>query len=211
MAPTHQCPGCGSYQQGVLEQPVLVVCKQCHVIIVNNTSSGTKLQPKPMPEDWSFIRIGTTGTFETEQFAVVGRIRLQLLNDYKNVWTIVTRTGKTLQLVESFGSFSVFQPDWRAFDQALSKLRAGKSIPISSTTKYHGEYLEKSFDVHYEGEIAVWRHFHDGFFLVQCSDSESNTALFPFETKQPVQYLHGKKVTLDILKLSNTVTWDEWK
>ena len=211
MAPNYQCPGCGTYQQGVLEQPVLMVCRQCQNIIADKTGSRFPLQSRRMPEDWSFIRIGTTGTFENDQFAVVGRVRLQLLNDYKNIWTIVTRTGKTHQLVESFGSLSVFQSEWRTFDQALSKLRAGKTIPISSTSKYHGEYLEKSFDVHYEGEIAVWRHYHDGFFLVQCSDENSNTALFPFEPQKPVQYLHGKKVTLDILKLTNTVTWDEWK
>lgn len=211
MVQSRQCTNCGSYQQTILKDPVLVVCRKCGGFIVDNTRARPALQPAPMPQDWTFIQIGTTGFFDNEQFAVIGRVRLQLLNEYKNIWTIVTQGGTTLLLTESFASFSVFRPDFIEFDSGQEKLRAGKPVPVRGQGKFYGEYLEKCIEIHCEGEIDGWRNFVTKFFMLQCADVSRNTALVPFEPGKPTYYILGKKVTLKDLKLSNIITWDEWK
>jgi hypothetical protein len=211
MATSYQCPACGSFQPGVLNNPMRVICNNCGASIVDNSKTNPALTPAPMPEDWTFIKIGSTATINDEQCAVVGRVRLQLLNEYKNIWTLVSISAKTYQLIESFGSFSIFGPQWHIFDKDPSKLRSGKTVPISSASKFHGEYLEKCIEIHCEGEIAIWHFFKPGFFIFQCTDPEMKIAFMPFEPKEKIQYLLGAKLNLENLKLSNIVSWDEWK
>lgn len=125
MAGSHQCSGCGSYQQVVLEAPVLVVCRQCGNFIIDNTRANPVLRPAPMPQDWTFIQIGTTGFIDDKQFAVIGRVRLQLLNEYKNIWTIVTESATTLLLTESFGSFFGFSTGFHRIPIWSGKIEGG--------------------------------------------------------------------------------------
>lgn len=192
----------------MLDVSSLLVCKNCRDIVAyrNGTEKPVYTQ---VPEDWSFLRIGSTGEFEKQPFKIIGRVRLQLRNDYKNFWTAVYGRDECMWLVESFGSFAVFTSPWRDYDKDATNLRANNTIPISANLKLTGDYVEKCEAITYEGEVGPWKIFRPGFFLVQASGHDQ-TALF-LTNKGQVEYIIGKTVLLDDLKFQNIITWNEWK
>jgi hypothetical protein len=202
------CPGCGAFNTAVLENTTLLVCKSCSGIVHENTGSSAKPDPARVPPDWSFIQLNTTGEYEGQPFTIVGRVRLQLRNDYKNFWCGALRNGKSLWMMESFASFAVFAPEWVAYNKSISHLHAGASIRVRDL-HLTGEYVEKCETVSYEGEIGNWKLFYPGFFFVQASRTD-NTAVFVVE-KGDVECMPGKKVDVQKLNLKNIIAWNEWK
>ena len=202
------CPGCGAFNTAVLENTTLLVCKSCSGIVFENVVSDIKPVPARVPADWSFVQLNTTGEYDGNTFTVVGRVRLQLRNDYKNFWCCVLRNGKSLWMMDSFASFAVFVPEWEEFKKG--NLHAGALIKINSRLSVIGEYVEKCEGISYEGEIGNWKLFYPGFFFVQGSRNDGETAVFT-TTKGEVVLLRGKKVEVRKLNLKNIIAWNEWK
>jgi hypothetical protein len=165
-----------------------------------------------MPEDWSFVKIGSRGGYGEKTFTVVGRVRLQLQNDYKNFWCIALADGSHLWMMESFASFCIFGPHWNEYTGKLKKLYAGATSTISGDVKLTGEYVERCEKLSIEGEIAKWDFLRPGFFVIQCSNSNGNTALFTIDkNERQMEFLYGGKVPIEELKLTNIHEWPEWK
>jgi len=210
---THNCPSCGTYTTVTLPDTLLMVCRECQGIVRYDKPNVT-LPSAPVPPDWSFMQIGTTGQYNKKPFTITGRIRLQLRNDYKNFWCAAYDGDKNLWIMESFGSFSVLQPGWRNYKGDIKKLRATYTITTEDDKKFIGEYVEKCEAVSYEGQVGPWpsASLHPaGFFVVQGS-SGNNTAIFTIHTyMKVVDYLVGVKTTPEDLKLGFIHQWNEWR
>lgn len=206
---TYSCPSCNTLHVIQLEQSSLLVCKSCGEIIQDRSPSGKPPRTR-VPEDWSFLQLGSTGQYQKQPFKIIGRIRLQLRNDYKNFWCAEYSNGKCLWLAESFASFSLFTADWKEYDKEANKLRAGTTIKLSSDEKLKGEYVEKCEGISYQGEAGPWKIFTPGFFVVQASAQGGKTAIF-IVASGSVEYVSGVKVSADTLKFQNIITWNEWK
>jgi hypothetical protein len=165
----------------------------------------------PVPPDWSYIRLQTTGKYAQQPFTIVGRIRLQLRNDYKNFWCAALTDGAHLWIMESFGSIAIFPAVWIDYDKQVSALRAGQRIALKKDVKLTGEYVEKCEDLTYEGEIGTWKLFTPYFFFIQAANKENQVAIFTVNSKKDVEYLVGLKAQPEELSLQNIIQWDEWK
>ena len=181
------------------------------MIVYERTVGGSKPPSLAPPEDWSFIKINTTGVYNQQAFTVVGRLRLQLRNEYKNFWSIGLQNGSSLWLMESFGSFAIFPAIWHDYKNAVSNLRAGKTIQVMKGLKLMVEYVEKCEDISCEGEIGSWKQFAPGFFVIQAANNTNEIALFTINNSTDVDYLGGLKVEYKHLNLNNIIGWDEWK
>lgn len=193
-----------------LNESSLLICRTCHEIVADAVTGPEKPKPARVPDDWSFLQIGTTGVYKEYNFTVIGRLRLQLRNDYKNFWCTIYDKGKCLWIAESFGSFSLFSSPWQEVKSDLTQLHAGKKIKLANKVTLRGEYVEKCEGISYTGEIGQWNLFYPGFFLVQAGNTAKKTAFFTIR-KNEKHILTGEKVTLDELNLKNILTWDEWK
>jgi hypothetical protein len=206
----YSCPACGLHNQTVLEDTTLLICKGCASVMVGKVAQSASIQTT-VPADWTFIQLNTQGQYNQEAFTVVGRVRLQLRNDYKNFWFCTSNTGKNFILMESFGSFAVLTPSWYTFAQDARYLRAGESITLKGNIKLQGEYVEKCEAISFQGEIGSWRLFSPGFFFIQGSNKENKTAVFAVNAKDKIEYLNGEKIDHHALDLKNIIQWDEWK
>lgn len=204
------CPACSAFNTSVLKEAALLACKNCGAIVFENVKDEPKPEPSPVPGDWSFVQVGTTGEYNKETFTVVGRVRLQLRNDYKNFWCGAFRDGRHIWMMESFASFSVFEPEWHEYNREASSLRAGSPIRITKDRNVTGEYVEKCEGLSHEGEIGPWKLFHPGFFVVQGSRSDGQTAVF-MNKARAVEFLLGQKMDIQQLNLKNILAWNEWK
>lgn len=205
------CKGCNRLHTFSLLEVSLVACPHCGYIIYGNLPGNQKLMESRVPEDWSFVKLGTTGEYLNTSFKIIGRIRLQLRNDYKNFWSALIDNGKSWWIAESHASFSIFTEPWQPYTKDAIKLRANLTIPVDPTLNVKGEYVEKCEAISYEGELGHWRLFEKGFFIVQGSHSNGQTTLFTIENKNNIDFLKGEKVTPEILKLQNIHEWSEWK
>jgi hypothetical protein len=204
------CPACSAFNTPILKDATLLLCKNCGAIVFENVSGNIKPKPARVPEDWSFVQLNTTGEYDGQTFTIVGRVRLQLRNDYKNFWCGAFRDGKSIWLMESFASFAIFDSAWQRYYGEASGLRAGAPVKITKDKNVRGEYVEKCEGISYEGEVGNWKIFYPGFFFVQASRTDGETAVFTIEAGT-VEFLPGKKVDIQKLNLKNIIAWNEWK
>jgi hypothetical protein len=207
----YTCASCSALNRASLEAILLLLCKNCGAVVYQNVNGSDKLEASRVPRDWSYLQLQTTGEYQQQPFTIVGRLRLQLRNDYKNFWCAALPAGKSFWIMESFASFSVFPPNWSVYNKEVSDLKAGEIIRLKEDLKVTGEYVEKCEEVGYEGEIASWKYFEPAFFFIQASNKDNQTAVFTIAGKQAIQYLTGEKVDVEKLNLKNTLHWDEWK
>jgi hypothetical protein len=185
----------------------MIVCRNCGRAIIQQG----KVLLTQMPPDWSIVQLQTTGEYQQTAFTIIGRIRLQLRNDYKNFWCATLKDGKSFWIVESFASFTVLNAPWNKFNQDVRNLRAGQSINFKKDLKLVGEYVEKCEAISCEGEVGSWELFRPGFFFVQASDKSNHTAIFFIDGKENVNYLSGWKLNIEKLNFKNLVVWNDWK
>lgn len=195
----------------MLTEPYLIVCEKCGALVHTHHSIRDRILPARIPADWSFLQIGSAFEFAKEDCQVVGRIRLQLRNDYKNLWCAALKSGKYIWIIESFASFAVLSGAWVEFKQSVSKLHAGGSISLKKDLKLKGEYVEKCEGITYEGVLGEWRLFKPGFFFIQCSNKENRTAVFTVDGNHNIFSISGEKVDVRLLNFKNILSWDEWK
>jgi hypothetical protein len=200
------CPECGTLNSQLIKNS-LMICKRCYAIVNGSTDPVNKAVP--MPDDWSFIQIGTTFEHNKKVYSIVGRVRLQLRNDYKNLWYSIDATGERSWLMDSFGSLAVLNVDWKEFTQKSNQLHAGNTIKLSSDFIVRGEFVEKCELMNFQGEIHDWRLMSPGFFVVQAG-TERLVALFTTDHND-VNSITGEKIEIDQLGLKNILIWDEWK
>lgn len=203
---TEQCPSCGTFTYVRLKSASVVVCKQCYSAVIGEHP----VRKEAVPDDWSFIRIGTKGTFQEKKFEVIGRIRLTLLNDYKNFWTVLYENDIPGYLVDSFGSFAFVSDFWNDTSAKPKNLHAGSPINIKGNVKLKGEFVERCEIIHAEGEIADWKFFDKGFFFIQAGNDTDVAYYFVGREKEP-KYLSGKRAALQDFMPEQIKTWDEWK
>jgi hypothetical protein len=165
----------------------------------------------PVPPDWSYVQLKTHGIYQDKPFTVVGRLRLQLRNDYKSFWCAAFRDGDCIWIMESFASLAIFSPTWHPYNKEVRNLRAGELITLKTGLKLKGEYVEKCEAVSYEGEIGSWKLFEPAFFFIQAANTENETAIFTVSGKQDIEFLVGEKIEAEKLGLKNTIEWNEWK
>lgn len=212
MTSSYTCKSCNATNSSVLAAPALIICRQCRAIVMQDELMRTfELNLKPVPEDWSYIKIGSELEYNNHKLVVVGRIRMQLRNDYKNFWCAALANGAHIWIMESFASFCILGSSWKEFKQSKDKLRAGELLTLEGDLKVRGEYVEKCEDATFEGELGLMKFAEASFFLIQSSNNENQTAVFFIKPSFDVEYLTGGKIDVEKLNLKNTVTWDEWK
>lgn len=207
----HSCPSCSTLNTSQLRESVLLICRNCGSIVYERVMGPVKPKVSAIPPDWSFVQLNTTGEYKQQPFTVVGRIRLQLRNDYKNFWSAALNDGGAIWLMDSFASFAVLRDAWHTYTNSISDVRAGKTFHARKGLKLRGDFVEKCEGISYEGEIGSWKLFEPGFFFVQAANSGNEIAVFTIANKKDADFLSGEKVEVEQLALKNIIAWDEWK
>lgn len=207
---TYSCSNCQAIYTIKSMNAKLLVCVKCNDVIQDLTNQ--KLIRKVFPDDWSYIKIGTKGIANKKQFEVIGRVKLQLFNSYKNAWYILFDDGLTSWLMDDVGKLSIAQHATKDIDfDTIYQLVPGKKVKLKNLTctLYSMEECEQ---VYYEGEIGAWAYYSRGFFLAEGVLSNQGTVLFFLNIpKKEIHCMDTASIGFENLNPSTITQWDEWK
>jgi len=207
----YTCPGCSTVLRVRGTASYLLVCPSCGKETANKSSN---IQHSVMPEDWSVVQLGTTGLYKEKAFEVIGRIRLQFRNDYKNFWCVwYDASNQYGWLAESFGEYILCENIFIDMDnrEDLSRFRAGDKFVLHNDTTVVTDYIDKCEWISLEGELCHWPNYQRGFLSVQAQNNEGIAAYFNLVRDEKGKFLVGQMVKFSDLNLKSIREWDEWK
>lgn len=129
------CPSCGADVPFQSRFAFMAVCKYCQSTIVRHDQNLENLgKMSDMPPDMSPLQIGTTGTFEKEDFTIVGRQRIGYSNGSWNEWYILFQNGTDGWLADAQGFYMVSfeNRDFKDFP-ALSYFKPGATLTVGKS------------------------------------------------------------------------------
>jgi hypothetical protein len=201
------CPNCGRGYTQKLKETWLVVCDTCHHLV---KGSGIEPDQLNMPDDWSTIQVGTTGLYKNQNFTIMGRIRLQMKNDFRNLWC--AQYGQEIMWIgQSLESIGFFTPPFAPFPHSFGKIRAGVNIEFSERIKLKCELVENCIGLQYEGEVSDFPFPKGNFTLIQAGNAIGNTVLIFYENPNSIQFLWGEVMLVYGVTFNNTKTWSQWE
>ena len=206
------CPSCGAPVEAHSASAVTLVCGYCNSMLVRQddgiVDSG---RDSALLEDFSPLQIGTTGTFVTQRFTLVGRLQVQYDDGAWNEWYALFDDGRTGWLSEAGDLYVMTMPVETDNPPSFEDIRAGFSELTFQNKRYvasdvrrislkraaaQGE-LPFVLDEDRQNKVSDWR-CEDLFITLDYSGDTPET-------------FFGRMVNLDDLKLENTRSEDEIK
>ena len=206
------CPSCGAPVEAHSASAVTLVCGYCNSMLVRQddgiVDSG---RDSALLEDFSPLQIGTTGTFVTQRFTLVGRLQVQYDDGAWNEWYALFDDGRTGWLSEAGDLYVMTMPVETDNPPRFEDIRAGFSELTFQNKRYvasdvrhislkraaaQGE-LPFVLNEDSQNKVADWR-CEDLFITLDYSGDTPET-------------FFGRMVNLDDLKLENTRSEDEIK
>ena len=200
---TVACPNCGAAV--TFRSPALPsrVCDHCQTIVVRRGQNVEAVgKAAVLPFDVSPIQIGTSGTFESHGFEVIGRVRWGWTDGSWNEWLLLFNDGSHAWLGEAMGQFMLTRErplgDIRA--AAVNAIAAGEEVPIGTQAEVDGETLivsdaREATCIAAEGELPFSAETGWTIFSVDFRSESGRCASLQREDKIPTFY-DGRYVTL---------------
>lgn len=202
------CPHCGRLNSQKLRDTWLMVCAQCHRQAWGSVALKEDLFE--MPDDWSLIQIGSTGKYKDKPFEITGRVRLQMQNDFRNLWC-ATYEDKTLWISQSLESLGFFSTSFDKYPVTFYRPHASSYIAFSDRINLKCEIVEQCLSVKFEGEIARFPFPSTNFLFIQASNASGNTMLVLHQNDNAIQFLWGELGLVNSVSFEKTRQFDEWK
>jgi len=100
------CPSCGAEVQFRATTSVLAVCGYCRTTVLKDADSVRDTgKMADLLEDYSPVRIGTSGIWEKRPFTVIGRQQLRYEQGAWSEWRVIFADGETGWLGDFSGQF----------------------------------------------------------------------------------------------------------
>ena len=105
---TAACPSCGAPVEFASPGSVMAVCEYCQTTVLRD-GDALKAQGKQSLtiEDYSPIQIGSVGSIDGTDFAVIGRVQLQYGQGVWNEWYLQFADGRIGWLSEALGLYTL--------------------------------------------------------------------------------------------------------
>jgi hypothetical protein len=102
------CPGCGAPIQFKSSASVLAVCEFCRTTVLKDAQSVINLgKMSEVLEDYSPLKIGTSGEFQGRTFSLIGRLQLQYSDGFWNEWYLLFDDGTSGWLSDASGQLTM--------------------------------------------------------------------------------------------------------
>lgn len=127
------CPGCGAPIQFKSSASIMAVCEYCRTTVLKDAQSVINLgKMSEVLEDYSPLKIGTSGEFGQRSFTLIGRLQLQYSDGFWNEWYVLFDDGSSGWLSDASGQFTMtFAKSTGAQLPRFEDLIPGRTVPVS--------------------------------------------------------------------------------
>jgi hypothetical protein len=206
---TTSCPSCGAKIEFRWSSAVQTTCPFCKSILVRHDVDLTKVgEVGDLPVDQSPIQLGTTGTYDRRNFAVVGRILYEYERGGWNEWHLRMDDSTSAWLSDAMAEYAVSSavesPDVPAADRVKVGERYqwnGRSYVAATLTKAHYRGVE--------GELPFETWNRDDALFMDLDADDGHFATIDYSDDTPALYL-GEYAEFDDLHLGNLRTIEGW-
>lgn len=204
-----QCPNCRRSYLHQLAKPWVVVCSYCQSLVKGERL--IKPEQLAIPDDWSKIQVGTTGTYRDSTFVITGRLRMQMKNDFRNLWCARYKDD-VLWIGQSLETLGFFSPPFAPYPAEIEKeLAAGGFVKFSEGVKLKCEVVDFCLSLKYEGELGWFPFITGNFNFIQANNAEGNTALIFKGKENHAHFLWGVSALVYGVTFENTKRYPEWE
>jgi ribosomal protein L37AE/L43A len=194
------CPSCGAQVEFRSHASVMAVCEYCKTTILKDADSVKDLgKMSDVLEDYSPIQIGTSGTYGSQGFTVIGRIQLRYSAGRWNEWYVMFDDGKTAWLGDSSGLYTLTTERKSSGKlPAFAEVIPSRTYPLGGAN-YMASELRNADCIGGQGELP----FKVGQgYQARVADFRSGASFLTLDysdSDDPVVYT-GQAVTLEELK-----------
>jgi hypothetical protein len=188
---------------------VLIECAYCHNSFRKNKNGVDELgKISSLPPDMSFIQIGTCGTFQGDNFSVIGRIKVSWEQGNWNEWIAQFENGKIGWIGDFIGRLTVSFKDPSHSCIDFTSLSVGQHLTIGNKMMTITDIKKVNY-IGFEGEIPFERQMGDVGFSVDLQSQNEDCAFIDHFHNQTNIYV-GCFIDADDLKLENIRLIDGW-
>ncbi len=198
--------------QRKLKESVLVLCTNCNAKVFGTIDIPA--ESHGVPDDYSVVQIGSTGKYRDKKFEIVGRIRMQMKDDFRSFWCATYDDDKnpTLWICQSLESIAFAADTFKPFPPKSDiDLNAGGKVVFGDKIKLYVNFVSAPLSIHYEGEIARFPR-PDGRFVFVHAMNNSNSALVICVNNDlnDTEMLWAHTRELADVQFENTRKFNEW-
>ena len=214
---TVACPNCGA--PVTFRSPALPsrVCDHCQTIVVRRGQDVEAVgKAAALPFDVSPIQIGTSGTFETHGFEVIGRVRWGWTDGSWNEWLLLFNDGSHGWLGEAMGQYMLTRerPIGDIQANVARAIIAGEDVPVGTETEMDGDPFvvadaRDATCIASEGELPFTAEPGWTIFSVDFRSPTGRVASLQRE-KNLSSFYDGRYVTLAELRPRNLRAIEGW-
>lgn len=202
------CSHCGMSENFTNLYSYYKVCGNCNHTVYRTVAGGREvINHHTVPVDFTLLKIGTTGSYNSEHFNVIGRCRLQLNNGHLNLWYIQTLNKHTPTfnfIAEGMAGMALLHlnSSTRPKDVNLTTIEAGEKFSQVKGTSYHVLTVSQCSYQSCEGELPnLPLHLDDA--IVFELNGNGNKAGYYISHKTDVYSFNGQWVNRSDLNLEN--------
>lgn len=207
----YTCPNCSKSVQRKLKDSVLVLCPKCSTKVFGTVE--IKPHMEGVPFDLSVLQIGSKGKYKNRKFEIVGRIRIQMKDDFRSIWCAEYESTKPLWIVQSLENIAFAEDIFNPFPPSSNfDTRAGATVSMGDKTKLKIIFVGACIRMACEGEIARFPFLDEEFVFVHAANERGNTAIIVTQgSKGGTELLWGETKQLEDVAFQNTRTFDDWQ
>lgn len=201
-----QCPSCLAAIHFSHNETNVLQCR-CGGAVVQRTENGS-IVSKPfyiVQQPFEIIAPGTTGTWEGNQFRVLGRFRAWIEEFVFNYWTIVFDKGDLAYLGEGYGLYSIYKKiemNTSSLKSDLDKLKVGSKRSLLKDKVF---LLERKYSCSkWELEAEVLFPGYDNSFKTFEFASEDGQHIELIESSNKIHSYDVRYSSFADLHLKNT-------
>ncbi|HEX7635273.1 MAG TPA: DUF4178 domain-containing protein [Noviherbaspirillum sp.] len=195
------CPSCGAEVVFRSAASVMAVCEYCRSTLLKDAGSVKDIgKVSEVLEDYSPIRINTSGSFQGRTFAVVGRIQLRYDAGFWNEWHILFDDGSSGWLSDASGQYVITlpQPPLEGGVPEFEEIKPGFRYMFDGTSFFASD-IRTAHCIAWEGELPFQVGRGWVAKVADCSAAHRFLTLDYSDGGLP-QLFAGQAVTLDALR-----------
>jgi DNA-directed RNA polymerase subunit RPC12/RpoP len=207
----YSCPQCGKSVQRKLKDSDLVICPACSAKVFGTATIPEKWTK--VPDDLSVVQIGSTGKYNDKKFEIVGRIRIQMKDDFRTLWCALYDGSKTLWIVQSLENIAFSEEPFKEFPpKSEFDVRAGARVEFGEKVILKVIFVGTCLKISYEGEIANFPYPDGTFVFVHAQNKQGNTVIIVTQgDMNRTRLLWGVTRQVEGTVFENTRTIDGWQ